>query len=125
MFLYSKWLSLPINTRHKIASEFGIPKKTPTHVQDNIIISDGYNIKDVEAALSSENLNRYLGGIDESNLETLWDLFIEKIENPNVDMFKAHESNVVNVPVIKVKKSYYKPKSKTNAKAKETNSGKN
>lgn len=94
MILYSQWMRLPINVRHKIANDLGIPKKSPTHVQDNIIISDGYNIHDVENALTVERLQTYLGvGLQETDLDTLWDMLV----NPQV-----HEANVANEPVIVV-----------------------
>lgn len=52
-FLYSRWLALPLHIRVKIATEFGIAKTGSTHVVDNRIESDGYNIKTVEAALEA------------------------------------------------------------------------
>lgn len=51
MFLYSKWLSLPLPTRIAIAKELGIAKVGSTHVVDNRVESDGYPMRDVEAAL--------------------------------------------------------------------------
>ena len=45
MFLYSSWMSLPINTRHKIAREFGIIKRGSTEVVDNHVKSDVFVIE--------------------------------------------------------------------------------
>lgn len=85
MLLYSAWLALPINTRHEIAKGLGIVKKTPTHVQDNVIVSDGYNIHDVENALTVENLQNYLGvGLQETDINVLWDMLINPM--PDVHM---------------------------------------
>lgn len=97
MILYSQWMRLPINIRHKIANDLGIPKKSPTHVQDNVIVSDGYNIQDVEDALTVDRLQIYLGvGTQETNINTLWEMLV----NP-----QTHESNVItDVPVIDVSK---------------------
>jgi len=105
MLLYSQWLSLPINVRHKIASDFKIQKKTPTHVQDNIIVSDGYNLHDVENALTVEALQNYLH-VGEKDLNILWNMLI----NP------VHESNVVtDVPIINlVPKKSGRPKGSKN-----------
>lgn len=99
MILYSQWMRLPINVRHKIANDLGIPKKSPTHVQDNVIISDGYTIQDVEDALTVERLQIYLGvGLQETDIHILWDMLI----NP-----QTHEENVItNVAVIEVPKKH-------------------
>lgn len=51
--MYSKWLALPLSTRQAIAKELGIAKTGSTHVVDNRIESDGYNIKTVEDALEA------------------------------------------------------------------------
>lgn len=96
MLLYSAWLRLPINLRHKIASELNIPKKHPTHVQDNVIVTDGYSIQDVEKALTVENLQVFLGvGSQENDINVLWQMLITP---------PSHEANVVNdIPVITLK----------------------
>lgn len=56
-FLYSKWTALPLSTRTAIAKELGIAKTGSTHVQDNVVVSDGYNINTVEAALEANEEN--------------------------------------------------------------------
>lgn len=95
MILYSQWMRLPINIRHDIASHLGILKKSPTHVQDNVIVSDGYQIQDVEDALTVSNLQTYLGvGTQESDINVLWEMLITP---------PGHEVNVVtDVPVITI-----------------------
>lgn len=97
MILYSQWLALPINVRHKLAADFGIIKKTPTHVQDNVVVNDGYVIKEVEDALTVEAMQVYLGvGVQETDINVLWDMVI----NPGP---VTHETNVVtDTPVIVV-----------------------
>lgn len=81
MFLYSKWISLPLPTRIKIASEFGIIKKGSTEVFNNQIKSDGYLIKDVEEALTLPALQTYLK-TDMDDLSVLFDFLVQKIESP-------------------------------------------
>lgn len=90
MIFYSQWLNLPINTRHKIASEFGVAKKLPTHVQDNVIVSDGYNVKDVESALSIGALQHYLN-VDSEDINILWNELVFRIENPDVPIIQIDE----------------------------------
>lgn len=66
MFLYSKWLDLPLSTRHEIAKIFGIVKKGSTEVHSNVIKSDGYGIRDIENALTIEVMQKYLASKSES-----------------------------------------------------------
>jgi hypothetical protein len=75
MFLYHKWLELDLATRNKIASDFNIKKKNSTHVQDNVVVSDGYLIKDVEEALNIDALQKKLG-TDETDMQILWEYLI-------------------------------------------------
>ncbi len=83
MFLYSHWLALPLPTRVAIATKFGIAKTGATHVADNRIISDGYNIGDVERALNIDAIQQYLG-IENTDMETLFKLLVAKIEGKEV-----------------------------------------
>lgn len=108
ILLYGSWLRLPINLRHKIANDLGIPKKHPTHVQDNVIVSDGYDIHDVENALTVTALQTYLGvGIQETDINVLWEMLV----NP-----PSHEVNVVIEPVIVVPPVKKAGRPKKNAK---------
>lgn len=75
IFLYSKWMSLELPTRHAIARVLDIPKSGPTHVQDNRIVSDGYVMEAVEAALDPKNIQKVLDA-DTDNPEELWDLLV-------------------------------------------------
>lgn len=84
MFLYSKWLSLDLPTRMKVAEIFGIVKRGSTHVVDNRIQSDGYNVEEVEAALTPEALRKYMMS-NEKDAEVLWDAFIARIEGREVE----------------------------------------
>lgn len=79
MIQYHAWIGLPIATRNKIAGEFGIIRKHPIHVVDNMIKEDGYEIKDIELALSVENIQKYLGN-NENDHVLLWNLMLDKIE---------------------------------------------
>ncbi len=104
MILYSQWLSLPITTRQKIAHEFGIKKTGPTHVNNNMVQSDGYELKDIESKLIVNNLQTYLLS-DESDISKLWTMMVDKIEGRVVEMPVIKEEHVVPLeevlPVIK------------------------
>lgn len=80
MFLYSRWLQLPLTTRHKLAAHFGIIKRGSTEVFDNQIKSDGYLVKEIEEALNIDAIQKYLG-VAETDMLTLWMWLIEKIED--------------------------------------------
>lgn len=75
MFLYHKWLELPLQTRVKIANDFGIIKKTSTHVFNNVVQSDGYDIKDVEQALNLDALQKKFN-TTETDLAVLWEWLV-------------------------------------------------
>ena len=77
-FLYSRWRALPINVRADIARLFGIAKVGSTHVQDNVIVSDGYKIEDVERAISPENIAVFTG-LDSDDPDALWDAMLHKV----------------------------------------------
>ena len=83
--MYSHWLSLSIGVRHQIAHKLGIVKKYPTEVQDNQIKTDGYDLKDIEVALSVENLQKFLQ-TNETDHETLIKWLIEgKPQTPEIE----------------------------------------
>lgn len=82
-FLYSHWLDLSLTTRITIAKAFGIAKIGSTHVQDNRIVSDGFNIKDVENALTPEAMQNYTGS-DSTDMQVLFDLTVAKAEGREV-----------------------------------------
>ena len=83
MFLYSQWLNLPLTTRATIATAFGIAKTGPTHVQDNRVVSDGYDVRTVEANLNVDSLQKYLAS-DEPDMAKLWKLLVDKTEGREV-----------------------------------------
>ena len=79
MLLYGNWLRLSLPTRQKIAQEFNITKKGPTHVVDNMVKDDGYSIHDVESALSVESMQKFLN-TDEGDIEILWGRLLDRID---------------------------------------------
>lgn len=113
MLPYSKWLDLPINTRHEIARIFNITKHGSTHVQDNIIVSDGYNIREIEKALTVQNIQDYLHDYIFSDLDTLFSTMVYRLENPDVQPTKHEE--IPTVPTLEIKTA-----KKTNATKKTT-----
>jgi hypothetical protein len=104
MILYSQWLSLPITTRHLIAEKFGILKKSPTHVVDNKIQSDGFLVQDVESALSVEALQKFLNVKCDNHIK-LWNELVYRMEHPEeviipVEVYKALKT----MPILKDEK---------------------
>ncbi len=83
MILYSSWLKLPLDVRHKIAHQFGIAKSKPTHVSDNRVVEDGFRVEDVEASLNLEAMRTFVG-IDHTDMNTLFDLVVAKIKGEEV-----------------------------------------
>lgn len=115
-FLYSNWLALSITTRMKIAVAFKIPKTGSTHVSNNVIQSDGYEIKAVEQALSLANIQAYLE-TREINNELLWHQLIDKVEGrvtplpaPEIKPLEVVAGEPKTVPVVPVpiKRKYTK-----------------
>lgn len=84
IFLYSHWIALPLPTRHEIARQFGIVKKSPTHVFDNVVKDDGFLVKDIESALTIEAIQKYLGTND-TDMVLLWNCMVDKIEGRGME----------------------------------------
>lgn len=79
MLMYSAWTRLPITTRQKIATDFGIGKVRPTHVANDRILDDGYDIGQLERALEVPNLQIFLA-TEESDHQMLWNQLIDRAE---------------------------------------------
>jgi hypothetical protein len=133
MILYSRWCALSLDTRHKIASAFGIPKKGSTEVVSNQIKSDGFSVEDIEKALTVESIQDYLksGFTDKDDLASLWDKLLAQIESgiePGVEKAKTEAVSVLPAAEAKQFKKEHKARVKT-AKASEkkakTNTKKN
>lgn len=107
MFSYSKWLETPLHVRAKIAEQFGVPKIRSTHVSNNVVVDDGYNVKDIERVVSVENLQEFLS-TNESDLEVLFQRLIDKMEGkePQVAVLTEDEAD-------KFKKEYEERKEDT------------
>ena len=78
MFSYSHWLALPMHIKQKIALKFNIPKVRSTHVANNVIVDDGYNIKDVEAVINVDCLQSELQST-ETDLAILFNRLVESL----------------------------------------------
>lgn len=72
-------MRLPLSTRQTLAAHFGFSKIGPTHVQDNKVVSDGYNIEDVERSLNVDALQQYVGS-EETDMAKLWEMMTYKAE---------------------------------------------
>jgi len=97
-------MRLPLTTRMKLAQEFGIPKTGSTHVANNMIQSDGYDLHHVEKALNLSAIQIYLK-TTETNMDVLWNNLIDTIEG------RTPTPSVVPVntePLVRVKRKYTK-----------------
>lgn len=105
MLLYSNWIKLPLYVRAEIAQKFGIAKVGPTHVQDNVVVSDGYKIEDIERAMNIEALQEYLGS-KEKDSTILWNAFVitflpqQEVKVPSI-VEKSEKIEVIKEPVKK------------------------
>jgi hypothetical protein len=119
---YSKWTELSLGTRTKIAETLGIPKVRSTHVSDNRVVDDGYNIKDIENVLSVSSLQTYFNST-ETDVFKLYQMLVDKMEGRYVepvvitpDVVEVyHDGTVSNIPVEMVET---KPKKKPTKKKK-------
>lgn len=103
MFLYSKWIDIALPTRIEIARIFGIVKRGSTEVFNNTIKSDGYDIKEVEVALSVGALQAHLQ-TSETDIATLLDQLVGTIEGtyivtPIVEVPQTENFEVVSLIV--------------------------
>lgn len=90
MILYSKWLALPLQTRHKIAEQFKIPRTGYTQVNSNVIVHDGFDVKDIENSLNLVDVQDYLN-TEEENVDKLWEMLLNKIDGKEVEPEQAPE----------------------------------
>jgi hypothetical protein len=105
---------LPLTKRADIARRFGIAKVRATHVSNNQVIDDGYNIKDIENATSVEQLQVKLN-TNESDHDALWAMMIS--DEPTEVPAPVVEAAPV-VPEVVTKKVAVKraPRAKKNVK---------
>lgn len=118
-FYYSSWLKLPLSTRAKLAHEFGIAKTSSTHVQDNVVISDGYKVNDVEHGLNPDAIRSYLDS-KEKDFNILWAAMVDKAEGrapvtlggDGTGAVVIFPKTVVEIPAEKKTRAATKPKKK-------------
>ena len=88
------WLELPYETREKLRVTFKIPKSSCTEVVDNHVVCDGTLMKDL-MELTTERMQNFLsrGGsiCEETDFMKLFDLTLEKLNKPEVEVKKAEE----------------------------------
>lgn len=91
---YTHWLETPLHVRAQIAKEFNISKIRSTHVANNIVVDDGYNIKDIEGVISVDNLQTHLNS-KETDLVKLFSLLVDKINGvvPVLDTLPQEEAD--------------------------------
>ncbi len=98
ILLYSSWLRLPINTRHAIARDFNIPKKGATEVVSNEIVRDGFNVNDLENALTIEAIQKYVG-TQLTDIHVLWENMVLKAEGKSSKLTETPAASTHEPPV--------------------------
>jgi hypothetical protein len=104
MFSYTKWLSLPLVTRQKIATIFNIPKLRATHVANDQILDDGYDVRDIEKVMSLSSLQEYTGN-NSNDILMLYELMLDKVEGKpiiEVPQVEIKAEDIVPGAVIKI-----------------------
>jgi hypothetical protein len=79
MILYSRWVALPLSTRHQIAKLFNIRQQGAVEVNSNEISKDGYDITEIESILTVEALQKYLNA-PEKDLTLLWEMLLQSLD---------------------------------------------
>lgn len=109
MINYMTWLKTPLITRVKIAQQFGIAKLRSTHVSNDVVVDDGYNIADVERAMSVEAMQLFTES-KEKNVLVLFQMVVDKLEGKVVEK-EVESINEDVLPVEEpIKKSKGRPK---------------
>lgn len=88
-----------MHVRNDIAAQFDIPKSGTTHVDSNVIVSDGYKVEDVEAKLTPDAMKEFVG-VEHTDPETLWDLMVAKIQGEETSNESVVETPVVAEPEV-------------------------
>ena len=72
-------MSTSLATRYKLAEVFGFKKVHSTHVSNNEVVDDGFNIKDIEDALTVEKMQNYTSST-EADMNVLFGQTVDKAE---------------------------------------------
>lgn len=73
-----QWLSLPTDVRSKLKVVFGIPRSEGARIEDNKVMSDGHNHRDL-TAITVEKMQDYTGS-KQQDFFKLFDLTLDKIQ---------------------------------------------
>lgn len=116
------WIRLSPTIKTKIAELFSIPRNGASHVNDNLVIADGYLDRDL-AVLNVQSMNQFLG-TSEVDIFKLWNMLISHVEvliTPAPAPVEAEKRTEINItiengqPVIKTTE-VMKPESKPEPK---------
>jgi hypothetical protein len=102
MIQYSKWLSLPLTTRQKIAGQFGITQVSSIEVFANTVKSDGYLVKDIEDALTREKMEAYIGRKSDS-ITDLFEWVVQKIDGKYIEPITVPGITTSNLTEVNIK----------------------
>lgn len=95
----TQWLELPIEVRLRLKEIFGIPRSEGTLVQDNKVVSDGYNHRDL-SVVTIGAMQGYLK-VTEGDFYQLFDAVITQIR----DEIAMHTEKIVPESPVKTVQS--------------------
>ena len=72
------WLKLPVKVRYQLASDLKLVRTMPTHVIDNVVVSDGFSPQ-VLAGITVQQLQEYTGS-QEADFYKLFDIAVAKAQ---------------------------------------------
>lgn len=81
MISRSYWLSLPIETRQRLAIALEVPRTGSCEVFGSQILSDGYTDKDL-SHINLETLKDFMREPDNDNFYQMLDVLIDRLTNP-------------------------------------------
>lgn len=101
MVKYSTWLEVPLATRNAIAERLGFRRIRSIHVSGDRVVDDGFDVREVEHALSVPSLQSHLGS-EKDDANDLFREMVYRIDNgrPSIEyVVESHaQASDITVP---------------------------
>jgi hypothetical protein len=91
------WLQIPRETRLKLAETFGVPRSSINEVVDQVVVSDGFTVTDLNA-ITTEKMQAFLGSKKTDYFELLY-ACVDKLEGKG-DFAPVEEKREVKEPIV-------------------------
>ena len=88
------WLKLPVKIRYQLAQDLKLMRTMPTHVVDNVVVSDGYSPQTL-AGISVTQLQEYVGST-EADFYKLFDLAVawKAVARPSTPLTRSSSASI-------------------------------